>query len=254
MKAVEPFFRFDAVHKAFGDHRVLRGVDLSVAQGETAVVLGGSGSGKSVLIRHAVGLLRPDRGAVWVDGVEVSAKDERELVETRRKIGMLFQAGALFDSMSVADNVAFALREHSGWDEERIGRRVREVLDLVELGPVEPLMPSELSGGMRKRVALARAVAMAPRAILYDEPTTGLDPITAGAINRLILGLQKRLGVTSVVVTHDIRSAFDVGDRIAFLHEGRIRFDGSVEEARRSTDPVLRDFLRGGDDGGTRGT
>jgi phospholipid/cholesterol/gamma-HCH transport system ATP-binding protein len=193
-----------------------------------------------------MGLHMPDRGEVWVDGTEVTGLDEDELLDVRQKVGMLFQAGALFDSMTVYDNVAFALHEHTDWDPSRVAHRVAEVLGFVELENVETLMPSDLSGGMRKRVALARAIALAPRAILYDEPTTGLDPITAHTINQLIRSLQKRLGVTSIVVTHDIQSAFTVGDRIAFLSEGTIRFDGSVEQAKHSTEPELRNFLDGG--------
>jgi phospholipid/cholesterol/gamma-HCH transport system ATP-binding protein len=241
------FIRYADLHKAFGDQPVLRGVDLTVGRGETVVVLGGSGSGKSVLLRHTIGLFQPDRGTVWVDGTDVTALDEDGLVDTRKKVGMLFQAGALFDSMTVEGNVAYALREHTDWDEARVRERVHEVLGLVELAPaVAEIMPSDLSGGMRKRVALARAIALAPRGILYDEPTTGLDPITATAINQLIRSLQQRLGVTSIVVTHDIRSAFAVGDRVAFLRDGRIVFDGSVDEARGTEEPVLRAFLRGG--------
>jgi len=243
---VDAFIRYRGLCKSFGDNAVLRGVDLDVREGETVVVLGGSGSGKSVLLRHTVGLHVPDRGEVWVDGAEISGLDEDELLPTRKKVGMLFQAGALFDSMTVVDNVAFALREHSGWDEERIQGRVGEVLSLVELENVEHLMPSDLSGGMRKRVALARAIVLAPRAILYDEPTTGLDPITANTINRLIRALQQRLGVTSIVVTHDIHSAFTVGDRIAFLHDGKILFDGPVADAKEASEPLLRNFLEGG--------
>jgi len=242
----EPFIRYVDLHKAFGAKEVLRGVDLDVAQGETLVVLGGSGSGKSVLLRHTIGLHRPDRGEVWVDGTEITALDEDRLIETRKKVGMLFQAGALFDSMTVYDNVSFALREHTDWDEERVRERSREVLALVELDDVEDLMPSDLSGGMRKRVALARAVALAPRAVLYDEPTTGLDPITANTINGLIRSLQSRLGITSIVVTHDIHSALAVSDRIAFLYEGGIRFHGTTAEAREAKEPLLRNFLQGG--------
>jgi len=242
----ESFIRFVDLHKAFDDNLVLRGVDLDVKRGETVVVLGGSGSGKSVLLRHVIGLHRPDAGQVWVDESEITDYDERELIETRKKVGMLFQAGALFDSMTVEDNVAYALREHTDWSADRIRERVAEVLQLVELVNVEEVMPSTLSGGMRKRVAMARAIALAPRAILYDEPTTGLDPITANTINELIRSLQKRLGVTAIVVTHDIQSAFAVGDRIAFLHDGRFHFKGGVEEARKSHEPLLRNFLRGG--------
>ncbi|MDH3627650.1 MAG: ABC transporter ATP-binding protein [Acidobacteriota bacterium] len=242
----EAFIRYQGIHKSFGQTPVLAGVDLDIRRGQTVVVMGGSGSGKSVLLRHAIGLHCPDSGEVWVDGQEITEFDEEQLIETRKKVGMLFQAGALFDSMTVEDNVAYALREHTQRDETAILDRVREVLTLVELSDIEKQMPASLSGGMRKRVALARAIALAPQAILYDEPTTGLDPITANAINRLIRSLQARLNVTSVVVTHDIHSAFAVGDRIAFLHEGKIYFDGTVEEARSCREPVLRNFLEGG--------
>lgn len=243
---MDAFIRYVGLHKAFGQKAVLLGVDLDIPRGCTVVVLGGSGSGKSVLLRHAIGLHRPDAGRVWVDSTDITDLDEEDLLEPRKKVGMLFQAGALFDSMTVMDNVAFALREHTDREEERVKERVREVLDLVELSDVEDLMPADLSGGMRKRVALARAIALAPQAILYDEPTTGLDPVTATTINALIRSLQSRLGVTSVVVTHDIRSAFTVGDRIAFLDQGRIRFEGTVDEARDTDEPLLREFLRGG--------
>jgi phospholipid/cholesterol/gamma-HCH transport system ATP-binding protein len=241
-----PFIRFVDLYKSFGDKQVLRGVNLDVGRGQNVVVLGGSGSGKSVLLRHTIGLHSPDRGEVWVDGENITGKREDELVEVRKKVGMLFQAGALFDSMTVLDNVAYALREHTERSDDEIRARVAEVLQLVELADVEELMPSDLSGGMRKRVALARAIALAPRALLYDEPTTGLDPITARTINELIRSLQGRLGVTSIVVTHDIHSAFSVGDRIAFLHEGRILFDGTTDEARTAAEPLLRAFLEGG--------
>ena len=240
------FLRFANVEKAFGAKKVLRGVNLDVTRGETVVVLGGSGSGKSVLIRHAVGLFRPDAGQVFVDDLDISELEEDELLATRKKVGMLFQSGALFDSMTVGENVSFALLEHTDWDDARVSARTEEVLHLVELEGVLDLMPSDLSGGMRKRVALARAIALAPAAILYDEPTTGLDPITANTINHLIRSLQKRLGVTSIVVTHDIHSAFTVGDRIAFLHEGRIHFHGTTAEARTAQEPLLRNFLQGG--------
>jgi phospholipid/cholesterol/gamma-HCH transport system ATP-binding protein len=241
------FLRFVSIEKAFGPKKVLRGVNLEVVRGETVVVLGGSGSGKSVLLRHAVGLFRPDAGQVFVDGVEISELREDDLLETRKKVGMLFQSGALFDSMTVGENVSFALVEHTDWDEAKVLERAEEVLRLVELEGVLELMPSDLSGGMRKRVALARAIALAPAAILYDEPTTGLDPITANTINRLIRSLQARLGVTSIVVTHDIQSAFAVGDRIAFLHEGRILFHGTTADAKKAEVPLLRNFLQGGE-------
>ena len=241
---MDDFIVFKDLFKSFGRKEVLQGVNLRVRKGETVVILGGSGSGKSVLIRHTIGLHRPDSGEVWVDGTEISGFSEDDLMPVRKKVGMLFQGGALFDSMDVFENVAFALREHSKMSEDQIADRVREVLGLVELEGVEKLAPSDLSGGMRKRVALARAIALSPEGILYDEPTTGLDPITAGAINDLIRSLQSALNVTSVVVTHDIKSAFTVGDRIAFLFEGQMKFVGSVEEAKRSPDPQLREFLQ----------
>jgi phospholipid/cholesterol/gamma-HCH transport system ATP-binding protein len=244
----EPFIRYVDVHKTFSGKPVLTGIDLDVSRGESVVILGGSGSGKSVLLRHTIALHRPDRGEVWVDGIEVSRLPEDELQETRKKVGMLFQAGALFDSMTVYGNVAFPLHEHTDWPQEKVAARVAEVLSLVELQDVEDKMPADLSGGMRKRVALARAVALAPQAVLYDEPTTGLDPITANAINRLIRGLQRRLGITSIVVTHDIRSAFQVADRIAFLYEGKISFQGTTQEAQATQEPLLREFLTGGVD------
>ena len=246
-----PFLGYEDLYKSFGSKSVLRGVNLAVEEGETMVILGGSGTGKSVLLRHTIGLLQPDRGRVLVEGREITGLSEDELRPVRKAIGMLFQGGALFDSMDVFENVAYPLREHTDLSEEAIETRVRQKLGLVELdAEVENLMPSDLSGGMRKRVALARCIALDPQAILYDEPTTGLDPITAHAINLMIRTLQRTLRVTSVVVTHDIASAFEVGDRAAFLYEGEMVFVGSVEEARRSPDPRLRAFLRGENGGG----
>ena len=238
-----PYIRCRGVQKAFRGKSVLRGVDLDVLEGETVVVLGGSGSGKSVLLKHMNGLLRADGGEVEVEGRGLSELSEDQLVAVRTKVGMLFQMGALFDSLSVGDNVAYPLREHQVLPLEEITGRVRQVLEMVDLSGTERLMPSELSGGMRKRAALARALAMAPDVLLYDEPTTGLDPVVGARINHLIRDLQRRLGLTGVVVTHDLRSAFFVGDRIAFLYEGRIRFAGTVEEAQASKDPQLHEFL-----------
>ncbi len=245
----DAFVVFKDVHKAFGNKKVLDGITFDIRQGETMVVLGGSGSGKSVLIRHIIGLHRPDRGHVLVDGDDIVDYDEEELIPVRKKVAMLFQGGALFDSMNVLDNVAYGLREHTDLPEEEIREAVRRKLSLVGLEGVEELMPAELSGGMKKRVALARSIAMDPRCILYDEPTTGLDPVTATTINELIRDLQRRLQVTSVVVTHDIASAFFVGDRIAYLFDGRMDFVGAVEEARSSKVPRLRHFLSGGREG-----
>ena len=242
----EPFIRYSDVFKSFGSNAVLRGVSLDVPAGKTVVILGGSGSGKSVLIKHTIGLLQPDSGQVLVDGVDITNMSEDQLIEPRKKVGMLFQNSALFDSMTVFENVAFALQEHTDWDRERIAARVHEVLGFVDLEDIDDQLPSDLSGGMRKRVALARAIALAPRALLYDEPTTGLDPITANSITRLIRSLQERLGMTSIVVTHDLHATFTVGDRIAFLYEGRILWQGTVDEARKSDEPRLRNFLEGG--------
>jgi len=245
----DAFVRFENVHKAFGAKRVLEGITFDILRGETMVVLGGSGSGKSVLIRHIIGLHRPDRGRVIVDGEDIAGYDEEELIPVRKKVAMLFQGGALFDSMNVRENIAYGLREHTDLPEEAIRERVRAKLALVDLEGVEELMPAELSGGMKKRVALARSISMDPQCILYDEPTTGLDPVTARTINELIRSLQARLRVTSVVVTHDIDSAFFVGDRLGYLYEGRMDFVGTVEEARASRDPRLRHFLSGGREG-----
>jgi phospholipid/cholesterol/gamma-HCH transport system ATP-binding protein len=238
-----PYIRCRGLEKSFGAKLVLRGLSLDVFGGETLVVLGGSGSGKSVLLKHMNALIRPDAGEVEVDGVPLGRLDEEALVPVRRNVAMLFQQGALFDSLTVGENVAYPLREHHVLPPDAIPARVREMLEMVDLAGTEGLMPAELSGGMRKRAALARALVLEPRALLYDEPTTGLDPVVAAKINHLIRDVQRRLGITSVVVTHDLGSAFLVADRIAFLHEGRIRFAGPPEEARRSPDPFLHEFL-----------
>jgi len=242
----DAFIRYKGVEKSFGGHAVLRGADLEVEAGETVVVLGGSGTGKSVLIKHTIGLLRPDAGQVWVEDEEVCSLGERAMSEVRKKVAMVFQAGALFDSMTVLDNVAYALREHTEMSEAQVRERVAEVLAQVELSGVEEIMPVELSGGMRKRVALARAIALKPRALLYDEPTTGLDPLTGHAINLLIRNLQKSLKVTSIVVTHDILSARMIADRIAWLRDGRMAFVGTLAEAACSDHEELRRFLETG--------
>ena len=229
--------------KTFGAKAVLRELDVDVRRGETLVILGGSGSGKSVLLKHMNALLRPDRGEVWFAGQSLAELAEPELASVRRKVGMLFQMSALFDSMTVLDNVAYPMREAGAKAESEIADRVRSLLSVVGLEGTEALVPAELSGGMRKRAALARALALEPEVLLYDEPTTGLDPVVAQKINSLIRDLQRRFGLTGVVVTHDLHSAFYVADRIAFLHEGRITFNGSPEEARRSTQSELREFL-----------
>jgi phospholipid/cholesterol/gamma-HCH transport system ATP-binding protein len=232
-----------AVAKAYGAKQVLRDATVAIRRGEVLVILGGSGTGKSVTIRHMLGLERPDAGEILVDGEEISRYDESQLYSVRMKFGMLFQSGGLFDSMTVFDNVAFPLREHTEIEEDELARRVEEALEMVQLPGSGKLMPVDLSGGMRKRVGLARAIVHRPEVILYDEPTTGLDPITADKINELIVGLQRQLQVTSIVVTHDIQSAFYVGDRIAYLNDGVFEWVGTMEEARRTDHPTLREFL-----------
>ncbi len=241
----EPMIRVRGLCKSFGTHQVLDGLDLDVERGETMVVIGGSGTGKSVLLKHIIGLLRPDAGDVVVDGVPVSRLKGWELKEFRKEFGMLFQGSALFDSLRVADNVAFGLREHAHLKEAVIREKVREKLALVGLHDVEKLWPSELSGGMKKRVSLARALAMEPKILLYDEPTTGLDPIRADAINDLIVELRNRLRVTGVAITHDMTSAYKIADRIAMLYKGKIIAVGTPQEIRDSADPVVHQFITG---------
>ena len=242
--AREPFVEFKDVYKKYGPKEVLRGATLTVYRGEVLVILGGSGSGKSVTLRHMLGLEAPDAGRVIVEEEDVTDLPEEEFYRVRKKFGMLFQSGALFDSMTVFENVAFPLREHTEMSDEEIARSVREKLELVNLPNTEHLMPVDLSGGMRKRVGLARSIVLDPKMILYDEPTTGLDPITSQKINELIIDLQSKLNVTSVVVTHDIQSAFSVGDRIAFLNKGVFEWVGTMEQARDADHPVLREFFK----------
>jgi phospholipid/cholesterol/gamma-HCH transport system ATP-binding protein len=237
--------RFNDVHKSFGPKRVLTGLNLEIRTGETLAVIGQSGSGKSVLLKILIGILDPERGKVFVDDVEVTALGRDERQATARKFGMLFQAAALFDSLNVAENVAFGLRRRTRLSEKEIAGLVADSLAKVGLRGIEKLMPHELSGGMRKRVGLARASAYRPEIILYDEPSTGLDPIRADAINDLILLLQKEMGVTSIVITHDMVSAYKVADRIAMLYGGKIIAVGPPEEIRHSPDPVVQQFLQG---------
>jgi len=238
------FVEFRDVTKSYGTKEVLKGASLKIYRGEVVVILGASGTGKSVTLRNILGLEAPDSGAVIVEGEDITNLPEEELYRVRKKFGMLFQSGALFDSMNVFDNVAYPLREHSELTEEDLTRVVKEKLEMVNLPDAEHLMPVDLSGGMRKRVGLARSIVLDPKMILYDEPTTGLDPITSHKINELIVTLQSKLSVTSVVVTHDIQSAFSIGDRIAFLNEGIFEWVGTMEEARDSDHPVLREFLQ----------
>jgi phospholipid/cholesterol/gamma-HCH transport system ATP-binding protein len=233
------------IHKSFGSKTVLEGFTLDVDEGETMVIIGYSGSGKSVAIKHIVGLLEPDSGTVWVDGKEVPRLSRPELYDLRSKVGYVFQFAALFDSMSIGDNVAMGLRKEHKLSEGEIQKRVSESLALVDLPGVESKMPAELSGGMRKRVGIARAIARRPKYILYDEPTTGLDPVTSAVIDQLMVRTREKLGVTSIVITHDMRSAYTVGSRIAMLYEGKVRQVGTVEEIRHTKDPIVCQFIEG---------
>ncbi len=231
--------------KSFGRHVVLDGVSFKVETGESVVIIGRSGGGKSILLKHLIGLLMPDAGQVLVDGEDLCGLNERQLLRVRGKFGMLFQGAALFDSLNVFENVAFALRRRRDLSPEELRRKVAEVLDMVELSGTEEKKPSELSGGMRKRVGLARAIIYQPQIVLYDEPTTGLDPVVSDSIDRLILRVRDALKVTTVVVTHDMRSARRVGQRILMLHNGRIYASGTPDEIFASTDPVVHRFVNG---------
>ena len=233
------------VKKSFGSHQVLNGVSLSIEKGESVVIIGASGGGKSILLKNLIGLLQPDEGDVLIDGQSIPMMNERQLLEVRRKFGMLFQSAALFDSMTVEENVGFVLRREGKMPAAEISRRVAEVLELVNLPGTQNKKPAELSGGMKKRVGLARALVYRPEILLYDEPTTGLDPIVSDSIDKLILSVCEKLKVTSVVVTHDMRSARTVGQRILMLHQGRIHTSGTPEELFASKDPVVHRFVNG---------
>ncbi|MFO8172699.1 MAG: ABC transporter ATP-binding protein [Gemmatimonadota bacterium] len=235
----------DGIHKAFGSNRVLRGFSLEVMDGETLAVVGQSGTGKSVALKHAVGLLKPDQGEVWVDDQNLGELTQDGLYEIRRKVGYVFQFAALFDSLTVAENLGMGLKRIKGMTREGIAERVAECLDLVELAGYEDRFPAELSGGQKKRAGLARAIATKPKYLLYDEPTTGLDPVTSTVINRLIMRTREELKVTSVVITHDMGSAYQIADRIGMLHGGVIRFMGTPEEVQACEDPVVRGFVEG---------
>lgn len=236
---------FKNVHKAFGPKQVLRGFSLQVKEGETMVIIGYSGTGKSVAIKHIVGLLEPDEGEVWVDGLRVDQLARKDLYALRGRIGYVFQFAALFDSMTIGENVAMGLRKQGELSESEITIRVDEALSLVDLPDVKSRMPAELSGGMRKRVGIARAIALRPKYILYDEPTTGLDPVTSATIDALMVRMREQLGVTGIVITHDMRSAYTVGTRIAMLYEGQVHAVGTVDEIQHSTDPLVRQFIEG---------
>jgi phospholipid/cholesterol/gamma-HCH transport system ATP-binding protein len=233
------------LHKFFGPKEVLRGIDLTVEKGETMVVIGQSGSGKSVLIKHLIGLLKPDSGKIYIDGVEITRLDDDELMQVTRKFGLLFQGAALFDSLTVAENVRFGLERYTKLSEPEMKKRVEESLSLVGLSGAECLMPHELSGGMKKRVGLARAIAYRPEIMLYDEPSTGIDPIRADAINDLINKLKCEMGITSVAITHDMVSSFKIADRIAMLYEGKIIEIGTPDEIRNSKSPLIQQFIHG---------
>jgi phospholipid/cholesterol/gamma-HCH transport system ATP-binding protein len=247
MSSNDSFIRFRGVRKAFGQKVVYSGLDLSVERGTALTIVGGSGVGKSVMLKMLIGLLKPDAGSVRFAGEEVTHMNERELSKLRQRIAMLFQAGALFDSMSVGENVAYGLEEHfrEQMSPDERWARVAWALELVGLSGIEDMDPADLSGGMRKRVALARSIAVRPEVVLYDEPTTGLDPINTARVNHLISGLQKRLQITSIVVTHDMKSAFTISDRIAMVHGGRIIYEGSTRDFRAHSDPRISDFIEG---------
>jgi phospholipid/cholesterol/gamma-HCH transport system ATP-binding protein len=233
------------LQKSFGSHKILDGVSFCINKGESVVIIGRSGGGKSVLLKHLIALLKPDQGRVLIEGEDIVPMNERQLLRVRRKFGMLFQGAALFDSMTVAENISFAFRRDRSLPEDEIAHKVAHVLELVDLPGIEDKNPSELSGGMRKRVGLARAIVYQPQIVLYDEPTTGLDPIASDSIDRLILRVRDRLDVTSVVVTHDMRSARRLGQRILMLHDKRIYAAGTPDEIFDSTDPIVKQFVEG---------
>jgi phospholipid/cholesterol/gamma-HCH transport system ATP-binding protein len=239
------FIELRHVTKRFGHLVVLNNLSLQIEKGKCLVVIGASGTGKSVMLKHIVGLLRPDKGEIWFDGRRIDSLPERELVDVRKRFGFLFQMGALFDSLTVAENIAFPVVEHTHKPPEEVKTIVTQKLRLVGLPEAGPKMPGELSGGQKKRVALARAIALDPEVILYDEPTTGLDPVRSDVINELILKLQRELTVTSIVVTHDMNSAFKVADRIVMLHEGHIIFDGTPEQIQTCETPEVKRFVQG---------
>ena len=244
-----PMIAVRSLAKKIGEQEILRGVNLEVRNGETLAIIGRSGGGKSVFLKHLVGLMEPNSGEIWIQGQNIIGLTERQLGEIRKKIGILFQGGALFDSMTVADNIAFPLREAGERNPRVLREKVGQMLEVMEMEGQEEKMPESLSGGMKKRVGLARAIIRRPSCVLYDEPTAGLDPVVADSINRLIRRLQKRFGMTSLVVTHDMKSAFDVADRIAYLHEGRVYFHGTPSELQQSTDRLIQDFLLGRSEG-----
>ncbi len=237
--------RFKEVHKSFGEKHILRGFDLEVADGEIISIIGGSGTGKSTLLKHVIGLIRPDSGEVWVDDQRIDELEGEALYEARRKVGYVFQSAALFDSMTIAENVSMGLRRMRGITQDEISDRVQKALERVDLSGVEDQYPEQLSGGMKKRAGLARAIALEPRYLLYDEPTTGLDPVTLALVDELILRMRDDLGITSLVITHDMESAFRISDRIAMLYGGQARTVGTPDHIRTTDDPIVRGFVDG---------
>ena len=233
------------VHKAFGSHVILNDLNLTIKEGETKVIIGRSGTGKSVLLKNIIGILRPDSGSIKISGTEVTTLNERDYNKIRMKMGMVFQGGALFDSMNVAENVAFVLEEFMNVDKKTVRAKVERCLGMVGLSGIEEMLPSELSGGMRKRVSLARVLCMEPRIIFYDEPTTGVDPITSDVINNLIVDLRQKLKVTSIVVTHDMNSAYKVADNIVMLYHGQVVAEGTPQEIQKTKHPVVKQFING---------
>lgn len=245
-KESEYIIEFVDVHKSFNSNHVHRGINLGVKKGENICILGGSGSGKSVILKELCGLIEIDKGKILVEGEDITSLDEGQVLRVRKKIGMLFQGSALFDSLDVYENIAFPIRENFKYSEDQIGSIVRENLDIIGLEGIEDKYPSDLSGGMKKRVALARALAMKPKILLYDEPTTGLDPINIKRINQLIRDMQSRFSMTAIIITHDIvSSAFEVSDRVAFLYDGKIIFYGTVDQAKNTEIKEFRDFIEG---------
>ena len=237
------------LHKSFNGKKVLDGVNLSIDKGQTLVIIGRSGCGKSVLLKHIIGLMKPDAGDIMIDGIDIAKMSGKELESLHLNFGMLFQGSALFDSLTVEENVGFGLIEHTKKDMDFIRKRVKECLEMVGLEGIESLSPSQLSGGMKKRVALARAICMSPKIVLYDEPTTGLDPIMADGINTLIRELHEKIKVTAVVVTHDMVSAYKIGDKIAMLYNGSIIQSGSPDEIKNTGNPIVRQFITGATNG-----
>jgi len=236
---------FKNLHKSFGNREILKGIDLHIAKGKTTVILGVSGGGKSTIIKHLVGLLQADEGKILIEGEEIDPKNEKQMRSIRKDVGFLFQSGALFDSMNVFENVAFALREHTSMNEEEIAQKVHEKLSMVGLDAktISALFPDELSGGMRKRVGLARTIALEPKVILYDEPTSGLDPITSDHVTQMIINLQKHLEVTSILISHDIKESFKAGDFFAMLYDGKIVEYGDAEDIKNSSHPAVQQFI-----------